>query len=195
MMENENTIRQALEELEELEDNVNEYGWIITDEDDCLDPWRNEKKLKEGLDVVDWSSVIPCDILYCETSVQHDWEELKRRPVLVLYKSGTIDSPKVYGLQVTSTPKGNGYRSKFKYELKDWREIGLRKPSYINYDHIVKNETNDIRNTNNARITKRDAKGLLECIEKDYEDLIRLGYKSTYDKELLDDFIDYLRAI
>ena len=191
----ESTIRDALDELNKLEENVNEYGWIISDEDDILDPWRNEKKLQEGMNVVDWSSIIPCDILYCETSVQHNWEDTKRRPILVLYKSGTANSPTVYGLQITTVPIGTGYRSRFKYELKDWREIGLRKQSYINYDHIVKNETDDVRKTNNARITKRDAKDLLECIERDYDDLIVLGYKSTHDRELLDDFIEYLRKI
>lgn len=173
----------------------NECGWIITQEDDILDPWCNGKKLQEGLDVVDWSNITPCDILYCETSVQHDWEEPKRRPILVLYKSGTIESPTIYGMQITTIPTGAGYRSKFKYELQDWHTMGLRKKSYINYDHLVRNETNDIRNTNNARITRKDTKGLLECLERDYQDLIRLGYKSTYDRELLDDFIYYLNNL
>ena len=155
-------IREYLKKLEEI-DRYNE-GWEVVDEDDILDPFTNSKKLNEGISAVDWSNVVPCDILYCETSVQHEGENFKRRPLLVMYKSGSADSPNVYGMQITTVPPSTGFRSKFKYELKDWRQIGLRAKSYINYDHIVKNVTDDVRKTNNATITKRDAEGLLEDI-------------------------------
>ena len=197
-MNDKNKLQEALEELDKMsyEEFVsNGHGWIITDEDDILDPWRNEKKLQEGLDVVDWSNVFPCDILYCETEVQHAGEIQKRRPVLTLYKSGSAENPIIYAMQITSTPPNNGFRSKFKYKLQDWAKIGLKKPSYINYDHIVRNANSDIRNTNHMKITNRDVKGLLDCLERDYNDLIELGYKSSYDKELLDDFIMYLKNI
>ena len=117
-----NSLQGEIMKIKKLVDDEqpNECGWIITEEDDILDPWCNGKKLQEGLDVVDWSTITPCDILYCETSVQHTWEETKRRPILVLYKSGMVDSPKVYGMKITTVPIGDGYRSKFKYELKDW---------------------------------------------------------------------------
>ena len=187
-----NEIKKVLNELNEFDDNevYNEYGWLITDEDDILDPWRNEKKLQEGLDVVDWTKVSPCDILYAETEVQHNTEIPKRRPLLTLYVNGN----EAFGLQITGTAPGTGFRSRFKYALKDWTKVGLRKPSYINYDHIVKNVTNNVL-TGYLKITQRDAKGLLECLERDYNDLIESGYKSTYDKELLDDFMIYLKHI
>ena len=194
-----NNISEALKQLnlfEDFGDQIpNENGFIILDEDDVLDPWVNEKSLQEGVDSVDWSSVVPCNILYAETSVQHDFENPKRRPLVVAYKSGSADSPTVVGMQITTNAGNDTFRSKFRYKIEDWREIGLRKPSYINYDHFVKNVTDDIRVTNNATITKRDAKVLLSCIENDYDDLFRLGYSSSFDKELLDDFISYLKEI
>ena len=192
-----NTIQEALKDMrnEKLEENVSSGGWIINEEDDILDPFINEKKLNEGISAADWSSIIPCDILYCETSVQHDWESNKRRPLIVMYKSGTSESPSVYGMQITTTPPSTGFRSKFKYKLQDWRQVGLRAESYINYDHLVHNVTDDVRKTNNATITKRDAKGLLGDIKKNYSDLVRSGYSNSVDRELLDDFISYLETI
>ena len=192
------TIQEALEALDKI--NYEEWvasghDWVVTDDDDVLDPWRNEKKLQEGLDVVDWTDIAPCDILYCETEVQHIGELQKRRPILALYKSGSENSPTVYGMQITSVPPGDGFRSRFKCKLQDWAEIGLIKQSYINYDHIVKNANDDIRKTNHMRITNRDAKGLLECLERDYDDLIQYGYSSLYNKELLDSFMITLKSI
>lgn len=197
-MDNKTIIQEALDELDKLDskDNtLNENGWIISDDDDILDPWRNEHRLQEGLNVVDWTSVTPCDILYCATEVQHQGEFPKRRPMVVLFKSGGVNNPTVIGMQVTTVPPGDGFRSKFKYKLQDWAQIGLVKQSYINYDHLVKNINDDIRNTNNMRITSRDAKGLLGCLERDYEDLIQYGYSSSYNKELLDAFMTTLRSI
>ena len=197
-------IREYLKKLEDI-DRVKDYllrnncsdinGWEIVEEDDILDPFINSKKLNEGVDAVDWSNVVPCDIIYCETSVQHDWESYKRRPLLVMYKSGSHNSPTVYGMQVTTVPPSVGFRTKFRYQLKDWRQIGLRAQSYINYDHIVSNVTDDVRKTSDAKITSRDAKGLLLDIKRNYNDLIRLGYSSSRDKELLDDFMAYLETV
>lgn len=192
-----NTIQEALKDMrnDKLEESVSSGGWIINEEDDILDPFINENKLSEGISAVDWSSITPCDILYCETSVQHAWESSKRRPLVVMYKGGTSKSPSVYGMQITTTSPSTGFRSKFKYKLQDWRQIGLRAESYINYDHLVHNVTNDVRKTNNSTITKRDAKGLLGDIKKNYGDLVRLGYSNSVDRELLDDFISYLETI
>lgn len=194
-----NDINEALKQLNLLEDFgdevPNEYGFIVLDEDDILDPWANEKRLNGGLDVVDWSSIAPCNILYAETSVQHDFERTKRRPLIVAYKSGSAESPMVIGMQITKSQGGGSFRSKFRYKMEDWRDVGLRVQSYINYDHFVRNVTDDVRVTDNAAITRRDAKGLLSCIEKDYDDLVKFGYVSTFDKELLDDFISYLKEI
>lgn len=186
-------IREYLKKLEDI-DICNE-GWEVVDEDDILDPFINDKKLNEGMSSVDWTSVIPCDIVYCETSVQHDWESFKRRPLLVMYKSGSSDSPNVFGMQITTVPPSGGFRTKFRYKMQDWRKIGLRAQSYINYDHIVRNETDDVRKTNNATITREDARGLLRDISYNYNDLIRLGYSNSRDKELLDDFISYLKTV
>ena len=185
-------IRDTLDDLKRINES---NGWSVVDEDDILDPWVNSKKLNEGISAVDWSSTTPCDILYCETSVQHDWESFKRRPLIVTHKSGSAESPTVYGMQITTVPPSGGFRTKFKYKLQDWRQIGLRAQSYINYDHLVSNVTDDVRKTNNATITRRDAKGLLEDIKTNYNDLVRLGYSSSRDKELLDDFINYLESI
>ena len=47
-MNDKTKLQEALEELDKMsyEEFVsNGHGWIITDEDDILDPWRNEKKL------------------------------------------------------------------------------------------------------------------------------------------------------
>jgi hypothetical protein len=197
-MNDKTTIQEALEELNKLDckdHTLHENDWIISDEDNILDPWRNEKRLQEGLDVVDWTSIAPCDILYCATEVQHSNEIPKRRPMVALFKSGSADNPTVTGMQITTIPPGEGFRSKFKYKLRDWAQIGLVKQSYINYDHLVKNINDDIRNTNHMRITIKDAKGLLSCLERDYSDLIKYGYSSTYSKELLDTFITTLRSI
>lgn len=189
---NKQKLEEALNKLNEFDDNeyYNEHGWLITEDDNFLDPWRNEKKLQEGLEVVDWAKVSPCDILYTETEVQHSDESAKRRPLITMYTTGN----EVYGLQITGTAPGTGFRSKFKYPMKDWSKVGLLKQSYINYDHIVKN-VSDFVSTGHFKITQRDAKGLLTCLERDYDDLIKRGYSSTYDKELLDDFIEYLKAI
>ena len=45
--------------------------WDVVEQDNILDPWVNQKKLDEGMSSVDWSSVSPCDILYCATSIQN----------------------------------------------------------------------------------------------------------------------------
>ena len=37
-MSTEKSIQESLNEFERLEENVNEYGWIVDDQDDCLDP-------------------------------------------------------------------------------------------------------------------------------------------------------------
>ena len=194
-MENENTVRQALEELEELEDNVNEYGWIITDEDNCLDPWFGEDKeddqaLNESIGILS-----PCDIVFCSSEVQHVGEKPKRRPVVVVCQTGASSSTLFYGMQITSTPPGNSFRNKFKSEIKDWKLVGLKNQSYVNYDHFVRNLDDDIRTNGRAWLTKRDSKELLKNIEKDYDDLIRLGYSMQQDRNLLDRFIEYLRKI
>ena len=197
-MDNNITIQEALKALNKIsyEDWVaSGHSWTMSEEDDILDPWRNEKKLQEGLNAVDWTNITPCDILYCETEIQHPDETPKRRPLLTLYKSGSADNPTVFGMQITTVPPSGGFRSKFKYKLQDWLQIGLIKQSYINYDHIVKNINDDIKLANHKKITNRDAKGLLSCLERDYDDLIQLGYKSQYDKELLDNFMITLRSI
>lgn len=187
------SIRDSLKRLNKLDES--DHKWEVVDQDDVLDPWVNDKKLHEGISSADWSSIVPCDILYCETSVQHFGESPKRRPLLVIYKSGSNDSPNVYGMQVTTVGPTDGFRAKFRYKLQDWRNIGLRQQSYVNYDHLVQNETDDVRKYAGLSITKRDAKGLLEDIKKNYNDLIRLGYRSSRDKELLDDFINYLESM
>ena len=87
---------------------------------------------------------------------------------------------------------GGGFRNSFRYKLKDWNVVGLRQESYVNYDHFVKNETEDVDRYGGYSITKRDAKGLLEDIKKNYEYLIKLVYSSPKDKEMLDEFIIYL---
>lgn len=194
-----NYTHEALQQLNLIEDFgdqiPNEYGFIICEEDDILDPWVNEKKLNEGIDAVNWGKIYPCSVIYAESSVQHETEKTKRRPIVVAYKSGTNEKPQVIGMQITTVPSGDGFRSKFRYKMEDWREIGLRQQSYINYDHFVTNVNDDIRTTNNATITKKDALGLLSCIERDYSDLIKYGYASNFDKELLDDFISYLKSL
>lgn len=185
-------LRDTLNELDTLDEGRDRYAWEIVDEDDILDPWRNEKKIQEGVEAVDWSSIVPGNILFCETSVQHFGEESKRRPLLVAYKGASKDSPIVYGMQITSKGPYGGFRNSFRYKLQDWQTIGLKKESYINYDHFVHNETDDIRKYGDVTITKRDVKGLLVEIKKNYNDLIRLGYNSPKDKEMLDEFIVYL---
>ena len=189
-----NSIQEVIEELNKLDEDKDRYALEIIDEDDILDPWRNEDKIREGIEAVDWSSIIPCDILYYESSVQHSGEAKKRRPVLVAYKSVSTDST-VIGMQITTKGPSGGFRNSFRYKLKDWAVVGLRQESYVNYDHFVHNETDDIRKYGDMSITKRDAKGLLEDIKKNYNDLIRLGYSSPKDKEMLDDFIGCLERI
>ena len=46
-MNTKKSIQEALNEFERLEENVNEYGWIVDDQDDCLDPWKNQQDLEE----------------------------------------------------------------------------------------------------------------------------------------------------
>ena len=194
-MDTKKSVQEALNEFERLEENVNEYGWIVDDQDDCLDPWNNQQDLEEGISQQDWSSITPCDIVFCNPEVQHRGETPKRRPVVVVYKSSAYKSPILYGMQVTTVAPGNSFRSKFKSEIKDWNLIGLNKPSYINYDHLVRNLDDDIRTRGQAWLTKRDAKTLLSNIERDYDDLILYGYSMPQDKRLLDGFIEYLRKI
>ena len=190
-----NNVREMIDELNKLDEDNDRYAWEIIDEDDILDPWRNEKKIQEGIEAVDWSSIVPCDIVFCDTSVQHFGEVPKRRPLLVAYRSASEHSPIVYGMQITSKGPGDGFRNSLRYKLQDWKVIGLRRESYVNYDHFVHNESDDVRKYGGVSITSRDAKGLLEDIKKNYEHLIKLGYNSPKDKEMLDDFISYLEHI
>ena len=193
-MDNKN-VREMIDELNKLDEDRDRYSLEIIDEDDILVPWSNEGKIREGIEAVDWSSIVPCDILYYESSVQHTGEVLKRRPVLVAYR-GISSSPLIiHGMQITTKGPGGGFRNSFRYKLKDWNVVGLRQESYVNYDHFVKNETEDVDRYGGYSITKRDAKGLLEDIKKNYEHLIRFGYSSPKDKEMLDDFIYYLEHI
>lgn len=190
-----NFIAEALKKLDVIDDSAERYAWIIDDADDVLDPSEHLKDLKEGISFDMWNSLMPCDVVYCKTSVQHSGETAKRRPMLFLYKTGSADSPLVYGMQITTVGPSGGYRTKFRYALQDWKSVGLAAPSYINYDHLIRNVDDDVSVYTRAWLTTRDAKGLLHDIETNYSDLIRLGYATPQDKQLLDNFIRYLKIL
>lgn len=195
------TVSDALEDLDTIDspdERADKNGWIVIDEDNCLDPFSSIDYLKEDLDKEEFSSVHPCDIIYCRTEVQHLDEPIKSRPMVDIIAVDYNGVQKVKGFQITGEPaKEGGYRNQFRYPLKDWSIVGLNKPSYVNYDHIVSNVDQHINfgTTGKQFITKRDAKGLLEAILANYDELLRLGYSSPTDQSILKYFITELKRI
>lgn len=51
-MDNNNSI-EMIDELNKQNEDKDRYAWEIVPEDDILDPWRNEKNIKEDIESVD----------------------------------------------------------------------------------------------------------------------------------------------
>lgn len=187
------------EMLKRLDEQFDEnYGWEMSDQDDVLDPLWDPDRLTESLSEEDIKSIKPCDIIYCMASTENDWKFYKTRPMLVVFTGNVSSIPVFYGFQLTTVdPDPEKPKTKFRYAVKDWAEVGLHRPSYINYEHFVRNINNDVSLAENGHfgITKRDVKGLAHAIEMNYMDLLACSYTTPDKQKLLDDCISMLEAI
>lgn len=159
-------------------------GWLLTDEDENLIEESLVEKYEKELG---YSKNIIFRIGIASVPDQRHLEGPKIRPCLLIMKT-----PYSYrGFQITSEAPKDSYRTKNRYFLKDWQQYGLKKESYINYDHFVDIDSFEPR----SKLDRNDLIVLHQKIAEDYDKLVRLNPRQKWSYELLLEAIEKYTGI
>lgn len=160
-----------------------EDGWWICQEDDVYNDLYNElfgdTDLSDALledtfrkDLTSPLAFVFAYIPWKPGSTLADADDHEKRPAMLLFRLASEDG--YYAFQLT-TSKGSGWFDQFKFELAYPGRYRLwtkdKKPSYINYSHLVKIKDQNLLRYLGRSLSYGDCKALYKCLTEQYTDL------------------------